>query len=376
LGQVVRFPATIPECLVCLNSYAPTTGSGAPRASAKQNQFYSGGFVDKAESGHVGLRNQGATCYLNSLFQTLFLTPVFRKAVFQWKHDQKKHGQEAEGMMAYQLQKLFAALLTGARGAVSTEGVTKSFGWTGSHVYVQHDVQELFQILLESLEEQYAGEPLAQTLRERYFGSYEDYVECVTCGHRRSKEVAYLNVQLEVRGTQTVRGAFEKFTNPEVLSGDNAVNCDACKAKQPAHKGLRFTALPDVLSLQLCRFDMDWATMQRVKLGDTFAFPERLDLTDFLRPTGGKAGEGAGKGGKEGEAQKGCEFELYSVLIHTGGARGGHYFAYIKDLAIGRWCPPYPFSTHHPSSICTLLLRATPPHSSLVRLGLSSTIPQ
>ena len=31
----------------------------------------------------VGLRNQGATCYLNSLIQTLFMSPEFRKEIFK-----------------------------------------------------------------------------------------------------------------------------------------------------------------------------------------------------------------------------------------------------------------------------------------------------
>lgn len=33
----------------------------------------------KKETGYVGLKNQGATCYMNSLLQTLYHTPYFRK---------------------------------------------------------------------------------------------------------------------------------------------------------------------------------------------------------------------------------------------------------------------------------------------------------
>lgn len=30
-------------------------------------------------------------------------------------------------------------------------------------------------------------------------------------------------------------------------------------------------------------------------------------------------------------------YELYSVMIHTGGAFGGHYFAYIRSFEDGKW---------------------------------------
>jgi ubiquitin carboxyl-terminal hydrolase 47 len=30
-------------------------------------------------------------------------------------------------------------------------------------------------------------------------------------------------------------------------------------------------------------------------------------------------------------------YELYSVLIHSGGAMGGHYYAYIKSFEDGKW---------------------------------------
>ena len=26
------------------------------------------------------------------------------------------------------------------------------------------------------------------------------------------------------------------------------------------------------------------------------------------------------------------DYELFSIMIHSGGAMGGHYFAYVKDL--------------------------------------------
>lgn len=38
-------------------------------------------YDSKKETGYVGLKNQGATCYLNSLMQSLYFTNKFRKVI-------------------------------------------------------------------------------------------------------------------------------------------------------------------------------------------------------------------------------------------------------------------------------------------------------
>jgi ubiquitin carboxyl-terminal hydrolase 7 len=40
-------------------------------------------YDSKKTTGFVGLKNQGATCYMNSLFQSLYCTNYFRKVVYQ-----------------------------------------------------------------------------------------------------------------------------------------------------------------------------------------------------------------------------------------------------------------------------------------------------
>ena len=51
-------------------------------------------------------------------------------------------------------------------------------------------------------------------------------------------------------------------------------------------------------------------------------------------------------------------YELYAVLIHSGSALGGHYYAYIKNLSDGKWYdvgvfyarPRALYATHTPRS--------------------------
>lgn len=40
-------------------------------------------YDSKKMSGFVGIENQGATCYLNSLLQSYFSTKLFRKKVYE-----------------------------------------------------------------------------------------------------------------------------------------------------------------------------------------------------------------------------------------------------------------------------------------------------
>lgn len=81
--------------------------------------------------GFVGLVNQGATCYLSSVLQSLFMTPEFRQIVFAWRPrgaaadagaTSGGGGGEADGeatlaaasaTISVQLQRLFVALSDG-----------------------------------------------------------------------------------------------------------------------------------------------------------------------------------------------------------------------------------------------------------------------
>ena len=36
---------------------------------------------------YIGLQNQGATCYMNSLIQTLFMTPQVRQHIYSYRYN-------------------------------------------------------------------------------------------------------------------------------------------------------------------------------------------------------------------------------------------------------------------------------------------------
>ena len=55
---------------------------------------------------YAGLVNQGATCYMNSLLQALYMTPEFRTIMYKWNYVEERDGS-AEQCIPFQLQKLF-----------------------------------------------------------------------------------------------------------------------------------------------------------------------------------------------------------------------------------------------------------------------------
>lgn len=112
--------------------------NNATKINAESNQ--------KKEIEYIGLANQGATCYLNSLLQTLFMTPEIRKKLFKWSYNPQLHGA-AERSIPLQLQTLFGNLCLSNGKPSKTKKLTASFGWTLSDAFSQHDVQELMVIM-------------------------------------------------------------------------------------------------------------------------------------------------------------------------------------------------------------------------------------
>lgn len=89
--------------------------------------------------------NIGATCYINSFLQTLFMTPEFRDGIYQWTYNEKIHPKREDSIL-FQLQKLFAQLEMKS-SEISTRGLVKSFQWHDEQAFDQQDIQEFNRVL-------------------------------------------------------------------------------------------------------------------------------------------------------------------------------------------------------------------------------------
>ena len=274
-------------------------------------------FDSRKELGHVGLKNQGATCYMNSLLQTLYNLPYFRKAVYQIPTGDVDPSSHKNIPLA--LQSLFYKLQTSPT-AVATKDLTKSFGWDTMDAFTQHDVQELNRVLCEKLEEKMKGTRVDKTIDHLFQGYVVNYIECINVDYKSTRKEPYLDLSLIVKGCKDVYESFDKFVEVETLDEDNQYQAEG-HGKQDARKGILFKSFPPVLQLQLKRFEYDFMRDMMVKINERYEFPEVLDLDieDHKYLTA------------DADKSKRNKYILHSVLVHSGGVHGGHYKSTRKE---------------------------------------------
>ncbi|ERE80115.1 ubiquitin carboxyl-terminal hydrolase 47 isoform 2 [Cricetulus griseus] len=283
--------------------------------------------------------------------------------------------------------------------ASTSDYVSQSYSYSSilnksETAWQQHDVQELCRVMFDALEQKWKQTEQADLINELYQGKLKDYVRCLECGYEGWRIDTYLDIPLVIRpygssqAFASVEEALHAFIQPEILDGPNQYFCERCKKKCDARKGLRFLHFPYLLTLQLKRFDFDYTTMHRIKLNDRMSFPEELDMSTFIDiedekspqtescTDSGAENEGSchsdqmsndfstddavdegicleSSSGTEKISKPGLEknslmYELFSVMVHSGSAAGGHYYACIKSFSDEQW---YSFNDQHVSRI-------------------------
>ncbi|KAH9909870.1 hypothetical protein F4778DRAFT_713206 [Xylariomycetidae sp. FL2044] len=273
-------------------------------------------YDSKKETGYVGLKNQGATCYLNSLLQSLYFTNAFRKAVYEIP----TAGDESITNSAYSLQRLFYQLQI-SNSAVGTTELTKSFGWDTRHIFEQQDVQELSRKLMERMEDKMKGTTAEDALPRMLSGKIKTYVSCINVDYESSRVEDFWDVQLNVKGMANLQGSFKDYIQQETLDGENQYWAGDEHRHQDARKGVIFQSFPEVLHLHLKRFEYDIQRDAMMKINDRFEFPERLDLEPYLD--------------KDADKSEPWTYKLHGVLVHSGDLNAGHYYAFLKPKKDG-----------------------------------------
>lgn len=270
----------------------------------------------RKHTGYVGLKNQGATCYMNSLLQTLYCTNQLRRAVYLMPTD----NDDSIKSVPLALQRLFYELQHSDK-PVGTKKLTKSFGWDTMDIFMQHDVQELSRVLLDNIESRMKGTVVEGTIPKLFEGKTESYIRCTHMDYESTRIETFFDIQLNIKGKKNVTESFQDYVAVETLDGENKYDAGDF-GLQEAKKGVVFLDLPPVLHLHLMRFQYDPETDTNIKINDRYEFPERLDLAEFL---------------KEPQKERPVCYTLHAVLVHSGDNYGGHYVVYLSPSGGDKW---------------------------------------
>ncbi|XP_049424118.1 ubiquitin carboxyl-terminal hydrolase 47-like isoform X2 [Epinephelus fuscoguttatus] len=256
--------------------------------------------VRQPQGGHYGLYNQGATCYLNSVLQVLFMTPEIHDRL-----DPKSQITDEE------LRNLFEEL---KKATCGTEKITEILGI--ENVHEQRDAVECLELILHEVSPQAS---------EVFEGQLAYTTKCSE-GHNINEETnPFWTLPLSLKDTHddttySVENGFERIFQLKSFSGDNMVYCNECEKKTDATCGCEMVTYPQILILLLKRFDFDYSTMSYFKTNRCVDVPRTLQR----------------------------KYELYGMVNHMGGLRGGHYTATILSNEDKTW---YEFNDDHVSQV-------------------------
>ncbi|CAG8848841.1 36501_t:CDS:2, partial [Racocetra persica] len=105
---------------------------------------------------------------------------------------------------------------------VETTALTRCFGWDSSNCFMPH-VHEFDRLLLDNLEGK-----MKNTISKLFVGKMKSYVRCINVNYENSRIEDYYDIQLNVKGCNTLSDSFLEYIREESCEGNNKYQTKTC----------------------------------------------------------------------------------------------------------------------------------------------------
>jgi len=221
-----------------------------------------------------GMKNFGATCYVNSQLQCLALIPPLIDRLLSLTDDELTKSKN--GNIVSCLQELFVDLKFGWSCKVSPHRVVDSIGLDHDE---QQDAHEFATLLLQD-----KLDALSDVINEIFCGQEEYLTKCLTCSNSSPSPSDFWELfikfghgnkkgKTKAAGIQTY--IVDYFSAKEYL---NDYFCNICNKKVDAVREVKLKSAPKVLTIQLGRYSYEQATPRKNQ--QKVLMPRTLALTD------------------------------------------------------------------------------------------------
>jgi len=308
--------------------------------------------------GHTGLLNFGNTCFMNSALQPLFHTPelhqLFTKKKFICQVNPKNKAKSAGAISA-----CFSALMDSVWSSqfkyIKPNYFLDTFAEKVNSELAdrrQHDAQEFFSCLLNSLHEElnqvdskrpflqdYDGKKIQEDA-DHYFKDLKLFesspiqdlfdvtsvmtIICMECNTSsvsfESMPLLLLELPAESYSSCLLSACLDHYFGNIVLEGSEKWNCPNCKSLQTSKRSMRIWSLPPVLVICLKRFATSYWGLRKNNINIEFEV-ESLDMSSYSHESSGSKVE--------------AQYKLYAVTNHHGSLHYGHYTSAVHTQETG-----------------------------------------
>uniref|UniRef100_A0A061RL24 Ubiquitin carboxyl-terminal hydrolase 9/24 n=2 Tax=Tetraselmis sp. GSL018 TaxID=582737 RepID=A0A061RL24_9CHLO len=289
-------------------------------------------FQRRVQQRFCGLKNAGATCYMNSTIQQLFMTEGLRRLLLEAEKAPDDHKADS---VLYQLQVMFAHLALSSLDFYIPQQFWRAFkDYDGEPINLREhqDAFEFLTRLQDLVDQQLSDARQLKVMKETMGGKFAQQVICRGVSYRSETEQDFMSISVDIRGKHNLLESLSSYVQGELMEGENAYYCEGIGRKVDAVKRACVKTLPNTLVIHLKRFEFDFDTMMRWKVRDRFEFPMELNMYEY---TVEGLAEAEGQQATDKRADDYYEYQLVGIVVHSGTAFVGHYYSYIKERSQG-----------------------------------------